>query len=60
MGRRQKSITQRQLEVISGRVKYELYKKVETLAQVTEMTITQILRRALEEYVERHPGKKAA
>lgn len=58
MGRKNKSITQRQLEVLSARVNFDLYKKVELLAQRDDLTITQILRLAVREYLDKH--KKAA
>jgi predicted transcriptional regulator len=57
MGRKAKSITQRQLEVLSARVNYETYKKVEALAHKEDLSMTQIVRKALGEYLDK---RKAA
>jgi hypothetical protein len=53
LGRKKKSITQKQLEVLSARVNYDLYKRVEVLAQRKELNLTQIVRRAIIEYCNR-------
>ena len=54
MGRKRKSITQRQLEVLSARVNFELYRKIEQLAHRQDVTLTQVVRTALREYLDRH------
>jgi len=57
VGRKSKSITQKQLEVLSARVNYDLYKRVEALAQKSDLTVTQIVRMAVREFIE---GRKKA
>jgi predicted DNA-binding ribbon-helix-helix protein len=54
MGRKAKSITQRQLEVLSARVNYELYQQIELIAKRRDLTMAQILRIAAREYVLRN------
>jgi len=54
MGRKRKSITQRQLEVLSARVNFELYRKIEQVAHRMDVTMTQVIRTALREYLDRH------
>lgn len=64
MGRKRKSITQRQIEVLSARVNFDLYKKIEQVAHRDDLNMTQVVRAALREYLDRHPatqrGKEAA
>jgi predicted transcriptional regulator len=59
VGRKYKPITVRKLEVLSARVNYDLYKEVESLADTKDQTMTQILRAALREYIDRHQQKAA-
>jgi Ribbon-helix-helix protein, copG family len=60
LGRKKKSITQKQLEVLSARVPFDLYRQVELLAQKRELTLTQIVRQSIKEYVERQHRSAAA
>jgi predicted transcriptional regulator len=53
VGRKRKSITQRKLAVLSARVDYAVYKKIESIAEREDRTKTQIVRAALREYMER-------
>lgn len=59
MGRKNKSITQRKLEVLSARVNFDLYKRIEVVAERKDLTLTQILRMALREWLEQHEEKAA-
>lgn len=52
VGRKRKSITQRQLEVLSARVNFALYKEVEAMAQRKDLSLTQIVRAALRVYLD--------
>jgi hypothetical protein len=54
VGRKTKSITQKQLEVLSARVNYELYQQIEIIAKRKDLTMAQILRTAAREYVLRN------
>lgn len=60
LGRHKKSITQKQLEVLSARVTFDLYKRVEVIAQKSDLTLTQVLRLALKEFVVRHDPQPQA
>jgi predicted transcriptional regulator len=51
MGRKMKSITQRQEQVLSARVNVELYGQVEALAAKEDLSMTQIVRAALRTFV---------
>jgi predicted transcriptional regulator len=53
MGRKRKSITQRKLAVLSARVDSAVYKKIVAIADREDRTMTQIVRAALREYMER-------
>lgn len=54
MGRKKKSITQRQIEVLSARVKMDIYKQAEEHAERDDLSLTQIVRKALTEYFVNH------
>ncbi len=60
MGRKYKSITQRKLEVLSARVNFEMYKKIEGIAHREDLNMTQIVRAALREYIDRRKTAEAA
>ena len=60
MGRKKKAMSQRQLEVLSARVDLDLYKRVEIIAHKTDLNLTQVVRQALREFVERQSRKEAA
>ena len=65
MGRKKKSITQKNLEVLSVRVNYDVYQRVEELAHRRDLNMTQIMREAIRDYLNRHlpppvPGREAA
>ena len=47
LGRRSKAVGQRELEVLSARVKYDVYKEVEDIAKRYDLTLTQVVRKAL-------------
>jgi len=60
VGRKYKSITQRKLEVLSARVNFEMYKKIEGIAHREDLNMTQIVRAALREYIDRRKTAEAA
>jgi hypothetical protein len=47
LGRRPKAVAQREQEVLSARVKYQVYKDVETIAERYGLTLTQVVRKAV-------------
>lgn len=60
MGRHKKSMGLRQLEVVSARIKVEFHRQVKDIAERRDVSITQLVREALHEFVDRHGEKKAA
>jgi len=60
MGRKSKSITQKQIEVLSARVNFDIYKRIETIAKRDDLSMTQIVRQAIREYLENHARERAA
>lgn len=60
MGRKSKSITQKQIEVLSARVNYDIYKRCEVIAKRDDLSMTQIVRAAIREYLDNHAREKAA
>jgi len=42
---------ERELEVLSARVRFEVYKDVESIAKKEGLTLTQVVRRSVNEYV---------
>lgn len=51
MGRKKKSLMERELEVLSARVRFDLYKDVERIAKLEGLTLTQVVRRSVYFYV---------
>ena len=58
MGRKTKTLGQKRLEVLSARVNFELYERAKAHAESRDLTVTQVLRMAIKEFLENH--KKAA
>ncbi len=54
MGRKRKPVTQRKMAVLSARVDFAVYKRINAIAKSEDGTMTQILCAALREYIERH------
>jgi Ribbon-helix-helix protein len=59
-GRKPKSITKRQLQVLSARVNIELYEIVEDFAARQDLSVSQILRKAVREYIDNQKNLKVA
>lgn len=58
VGRKKKSLLDRELEVLSARVRFDLYKDVEKIAKNEGLTLTQVVRRAVVDFVanrKKHP-----
>lgn len=60
MGRKKKSLGERELEVLSARVRFDVYKEVEGIAKREGLTLTQVVRRAVNEYVAKHKQPQVA
>jgi hypothetical protein len=60
VGRKKKSLMDRELEVLSARVRFDVYKDVETIAKKEGLTLTQVVRRAVNEYVVKMKRPQAA
>ncbi len=60
MGRKKKSLMERELEVLSARVRFEVYKDVEQIAKKEGLTLTQVVRKAVTEYVVKMKHPQAA
>lgn len=60
MGRRKKSLSERELEVLSARVQFGLYNDVKNIAKREGLTLTQVVRRAVIEYVKKQKSPQAA
>jgi len=54
VGRKRKPVTQRKMAVLSARVDFAVYKRINAIAKSEDGTMTQILCAALREYIERH------
>jgi uncharacterized protein (DUF1778 family) len=52
MGRKKKHPAQKQLEMLSARVNFELYKQIEAAAARRDLTLTQVVRVCLRHGVE--------
>lgn len=60
MGRKKKSLGERELEVLSARVRYDIYKQVEYIAKRDGLTMTQVVRRFVKAGVEADQKKVSA
>lgn len=60
VGRKKKSLMDRELEVLSARVRFDVYKDVELIAKKEGLTLTQVVRRAVNEYVVKMKRPQAA
>lgn len=60
MGRRRKASGEREIEILAARVRYEIYKEVGDIAKKEGLTLTQVVRKAVIEYVARVKRPKAA
>lgn len=60
MGRKKKALIDRELEVLSARVRFDIYREVETIAKREGLTLTQVVRRAVNDYVSKHRHPQAA
>lgn len=60
MGRKKKALIDRELEVLSARVRFDIYREVETIAKREGLTLTQVVRRAVNDYVLKHRHPQAA
>lgn len=60
MGRKKKALVDRNLEVLSARVRFDVYREVENIAKREGLTLTQVLRRAVNDYVTKHRQPQAA
>jgi ABC-type Fe3+/spermidine/putrescine transport system ATPase subunit len=60
VGRKKKSLMDRELEVLSARVRFEVYREVERIAKKEGLTLTQVVRRAVNEYVVKMKEPRAA
>jgi hypothetical protein len=54
MGRAKKPGTQRGIEVLSARVNIDVYKQVQAISKRKDLTITQIVRASIRDYIARH------
>jgi len=54
MGRAKRSATQRGIEVLSARVNSSIYKQIQVLSRKKDLTITQIVRASIRDYIERN------
>lgn len=52
VGRKKKSLGERELEVLSARVRFDIYKQVETIAKREGLTLTQVVRKFVKAGVE--------
>jgi hypothetical protein len=50
----------RELEVLSARVRFEVYREVQGIAKREGLTLTQVVRRAVNEYVVKMKHPQAA
>ena len=60
MGRRKKPLSERELEVLSARVQFGVYNDVKSIAKREGLTLTQVVRRAVNEYVKKQKSQQAA
>lgn len=54
VGRKRKPGTQRGIEVLSARVNIDVYKQVQNLSKRKDLTITQIVRASIRDYIARN------
>lgn len=52
MGRKKKSLSDRELEVLSARVRFDVYRQVELIAKREGLTLTQVVRKFVKAGVE--------
>jgi hypothetical protein len=60
VGRKKKSLMDKELEVLSARVRFEVYREVQGIAKREGLTLTQVVRRAVNEYVVKMKHPQAA
>lgn len=60
MGRRKKPLRERDIEVLSAKVRFDIYKEVEKIARRDGLTMSQVMRKALVEYVDKNRQPQAA
>lgn len=60
MGRHKKTEGQRELEILSARVKRDIYREIKTIAKQRDVTLTFLVREALKEFVKNHAGNTEA
>jgi hypothetical protein len=60
VGRRKKPLSERELEVLSARVQFGVYNDVKSIAKREGLTLTQVVRRAVNEYVKKQKSQQAA
>lgn len=60
MGRRKKPLSERELEVLSARVQFGVYNDVKSIAKREGLTLTQVVRKAVNEYVKKQKSPQAA
>lgn len=51
MGRRSKDYGDRELEMLAARVRPDIYKQVKAVAKREGLTLTQVVRKAVKEYL---------
>ncbi len=58
VGRKKKSGVQRRIEILSARVNSDVYRAVQSLSKRKDLTITQIVRASIRDYIARNiePG----
>ena len=57
MGRNKKPAALRGIEVASARVDAVVYKQIQALAKRLDLTITQVIRASLRDYIAKHNGQ---
>jgi hypothetical protein len=60
VGRRKKPLSERELEVLSARVQFGVYNDVKSIAKREGLTLTQVVRKAVNEYVKKQKSPQAA
>ena len=56
VGRKKKSVALRGIEVASARLDASAYKQIQNLAKRMDLTITQVIRASLRDYLAKHDG----
>ena len=59
MGRKTKPIKKHKLDMLSTRVKSDIYSQVEAIAEINDLTVSQIVRRAVREFLSNHKNGAA-